>query len=120
MILADASVWVDHLRRGNPRLAAFLDDGDVASHAFIVGELALGRLENRVTILEYLSNLPQLPGAQHQEVLSLVERRRLKGTGIGWVDAHLLASSLLAGMPIWTLDEPLARQAGRLGIAAGV
>lgn len=69
-------------------------------------------------MLEYLSNLPVAPLAEHDEVLALVESRRLVGTGIGWVDAHLLASCLLAHMRIWTLDSPLGRQALRLGIAA--
>jgi predicted nucleic acid-binding protein len=118
VILVDTSPWVDHLRRGNARLAALLDDGEVACHRFIIGELSLGNLANRAAILEYLSNLPAAPLAEHDEVLGLVERRRLMGSGIGWVDAHLLASSLLAQVPLWTLDKPLATQARRLGVAA--
>lgn len=120
MILVDTSPWVDHLRRGNRRLAVLLADGEVACHRFVIGELAVGNLANRATILEYLSNLPAAPMAEHDEVRALVERRRLMGTGIGWLDAHLLASSLLAHLPIWTLDTPLARQARRLGVAAAV
>jgi hypothetical protein len=120
VILVDTSVWVDHLRRGNERLAAFLADGEVGCHRFIAGELALGNLRNRTRILDYLSNLPLLPMAEHDEVLALVESRRLMGAGIGWVDAHLLASALLAHVPIWTLDKPLAGHAARLGVAASV
>ncbi|MBI2072288.1 MAG: VapC toxin family PIN domain ribonuclease [Gemmatimonadetes bacterium] len=118
MILVDTSPWVDHLRRGNARLASLLEDGEVACHRFVIGELALGNLENRSAILEYLSNLPSAPVAEHDEVVGVVERRRLMGTGIGWVDAHLLASCLLAHLPLWTLDKPLATQARRLGVAA--
>ncbi len=118
MILVDTSPWVDHLRRGNDRLAALLDGGEVVCHRFVIGELALGNLRNRAAILEHLSNLPVAPLAEHDEVLALVQRHRLIGTGIGWVDAHLLASALLAHLPLWTLDQPLAKQARRLGIVA--
>ena len=118
MILVDTSPWVDHLRRSNARLAALLENGQVASHPFVLGELALGSLRSRADILTYLGNLPAVPVAQHDEVLALVEGRRLMGTGIGWVDAHLLASTLLADVRLWTLDRPLARQARRLGVAA--
>lgn len=118
MILVDTSVWVEHLRRSQQRLAALLADGDVACHRFVIGELALGNLRKRAQILEYLSNLPVLAMAEHDEVLALVERRRLMGAGLGWVDAHLLASSILAHVPIWTLDKPLASQARRLGVSA--
>lgn len=118
MILVDTSAWVDHLRRGNQRLAALLTHGEVICHEFVIGELSLGSLANRATIVEYLSNLPSAPVAEHDEVLALVERHQLMGTGIGWVDAHLLASALLAHAPLWTLDQPLARQARRLGVAA--
>lgn len=120
MILVDTSPWVDHLRRGNQRLAALLDDGEVVCHRFVIGELAVGNLANRAAILEYLSNLPAAPVAEHDEVLALVERRRLVGAGIGWVDAHMLASSLLARVTLWTLDQPLSKQARRLGVAAVV
>lgn len=120
MILVDTSPWVEHLRRGDRRLAALLTDGEVVCHPFVLGELALGNLRNRARILGYLSNLPVVPMAQHHEVLALVESRRLMGTGIGWVDAHLLASCLLAHIRLWTLDKPLGRQASRLHIAAPV
>ena len=118
MILVDTSPWVEHLRRGNAKLAALLENGEVACHPFVLGELALGNLRHRTTILAYLSNLPSVAVAEHGEVLALVERRRLMGTGIGWVDAHLLASALLARVRLWTLDQRLARQARRLGLAA--
>lgn len=120
MILVDTSPWVDHLRRGNRRLAALLNNAEVLCHRFVIGELALGSLVNRAAILDYLTNLPAVPVAEHDEVLALVERRELMGTGIGWIDAHLLASSLLAGVPLWTLDKPLAKQAQRLGVAAAI
>ena len=118
MILVDTSPWVDHLRRGNRRLAALLEAGEVVGHPFVIGELGLGNLQNRAAVLEYLARLPAAPLAEHHEVLALVERRRLMATGIGWVDAHLLASSLLAEIPLWTFDRALGREARRLGVAA--
>lgn len=116
MILVDTSPWVDHLRRGNRRLTTLLDNGEVVCHRFVIGELALGNIRNRTEVLEYLSRLPAAPVAQDDEVLTFVEQRDLMGTGIGWVDAHLLASSQLGDLPLWTLDKPLARQARRLGV----
>lgn len=118
MILVDTSVWIDHLQRGDARLRRHLEDGRVACHPFIVGELSLGRLRQHAEILVRLQRLPQLPIAGHQEVLGLVELRRLMGSGIGWVDANLLASVLIAGARLWTLDRALGVQARRLGLAA--
>lgn len=87
-------------------------------HPFVFGELACGNLRARATILGYLRNLPEASVADHDEVLALVERRGLAGTGIGWIDAHLLASALIAGASLWTLDKGLATQARRLRVAA--
>lgn len=117
MILVDTSVWIDHLRRGNPRLAGLLRDGEVLAHAFVAGELACGTLANRAQILGLLADLPEAPPAAHDEVLHLVEHSRLWGRGLGWIDAHLLASALLAPCALWTLDAPLARAASALGLA---
>lgn len=117
MILVDTSVWVDHLRRGRRELAAELEESNVACHPFIIGELACGSLRRRREILGLLAALPQAPIAEHAEVLGFVEANRLHGTGIGWIDAHLLASARLGDTPLWTLDRRLADAAGALGIA---
>ena len=115
-MLVDTSVWVDHLRRGNEMLASFLAGAEAQCHPFVIGELACGNLRRRPEILALLLNLPQAPVAEHEEVLEFVESHRLMGSGIGWIDAHLLASAALAGMPLWTLDRRLAGIAGRLGL----
>lgn len=120
MILADTSVWVDHLRRHNAALALRLEDGAVMVHPFVVGELACGNLRRRREILSALVALPEVPLASHDEVLALVDAHRLAGSGIGWIDAHLLASARLAGVRIWTFDRPLAAAARRLGLLADV
>ena len=117
MTLVDTSVWVAHLREGNSRLATLLDEMKVLTHPFVIGELALGQLSHRDEILELLGNLPSTKVATHDEVLSMIDRRKLAGSGIGWVDAHLLASSLLSDAPLWTLDRRLAAAATRLELA---
>jgi predicted nucleic acid-binding protein len=115
-VLVDTSVWVDHLRRGNARLASRLENGEVESHPFVLGELACGNLRRREEILSLLGSLPRVTEAEHDEILSLIETRRLYGRGLGWVDVHLLASAMLGRTTLWTLDRPLMEQARRLGI----
>lgn len=116
MILVDTSVWIEHLRLGDDRLRDLLFDEQVLSHPYVVGELACGRLENRSEILSMLTALPEAQVLEHEEVLSFLEARRLYGRGIGWVDAHLLASTLLTKCTLWTLDKPLRRAAAALNV----
>jgi predicted nucleic acid-binding protein len=115
MILVDTSVWVDHLRNGNSRLVSLLEEAEVLTHPFVLGELALGRLAQRSEILEFLENLPGAKVALHEEVLSMIEDRSLAGPGIGWVDAHLLASALLSHASLWSLDRKLTSAAQLVG-----
>ena len=113
----DTSVWVDHLRRGNARLTALLDDGLVLVHPFVVGELALGALKKRSEILGLLEEMPQVEAASHDEVLEFGDRHALAGSGIGWIDAHLLVSTALSRASLWTLDSRLAKAASRLTLS---
>ena len=115
-MLVDTSVWVRHLREGDVHLAAALESAEVWMHPWVIGELACGRLSDRATVVELLRALPTTPVASVDEVLALIERRALMGRGIGWVDVQLLASALLAGVPIWTLDRRLAAVAAELGV----
>jgi predicted nucleic acid-binding protein len=85
MVLVDTSVWVSHLRKGNTELADLLQDGEVVSHPFVVGELACGNLKKRALILSLLKSLPMSIEAEHEEVLAFVERNRLAGKGLGYV-----------------------------------
>lgn len=114
-VLADSSVWVDHWRRGNPHLAALLASNEVATHPLVIGELALGALSPRAEVLADLKALRSARLAEHEEVLALVESRRLAGAGIGWVDCHLLASAMLDRLRLWTLDRRLSRIADQIG-----
>jgi predicted nucleic acid-binding protein len=109
MTLVDTSVWVDHFRRGNARLRTLLNDGEVATHPMILGQLACGSLPQRVRTLDLLQRLPSLPQAPDGVVLRSIESGRLWGKGIGWIDAHLLTASAISGIPLWTLDRRLAR-----------
>lgn len=116
MVLVDTSVWVAHFRDGNDELSTLLNDGRVLCHPLIVGELACGNLKDRAVILSFLQLLPMSIEAEHEEVLSFIENNRLMGKGIGYVDAHLIASTVLTGIPIWTLDKKLAQVADSLHI----
>lgn len=116
MLLADTSVWVDHLRHGDPEMALRLREGEVMTHRLVIEELACGALSNRDEILGLLAALPRAPEAEHSEFLRFVERRGVAGTGLGAVDAHLLASAALAHAAVWTRDKALARAATLLGL----
>jgi predicted nucleic acid-binding protein len=111
MILVDTSVWIDHFRAGNERLKSLLFDQQVFCHRFIIGELACGALRKRS-----LKALPEAHLVEHEEVMSFLEAHRLYGQGIGSVDVHLLASTLLARSAIWTFDKPLRRAAAALNV----
>lgn len=119
MILVDTSIWIDHLRAGDPELVDLLHDGRALTHPWVTGELALGHLSRRGEILGLLHNLPTATVATDVEVLTLIESRRLFGLGIGYVDAHLLAATLLTpGARLWTRDQRLATIAARHGLAS--
>jgi predicted nucleic acid-binding protein len=107
-MLVDTSVWVDHLRRRNATLVALLEEAQVWTHAFVIGELACGNLAQRDKMLSALTTLPQAPVASHDEVLAFLETHLLMGRGLGWVDIHLLASAKLGRLRFWTLDKRLA------------
>jgi predicted nucleic acid-binding protein len=118
LILADTSVWVDHLRRGDARLVELLESASVLMHPFIVGEIACGSLADRRTVLELLQDLPAAVVAEFDEVLSFVEHNRLWGKGIGYVDVHLLAAvALTKDATLWTRDKRLRSAAQALGCA---
>ena len=115
MILVDTSVWIDHLRAGNKHLVDLLNSSQVLAHPFVIGELACGNLHKRDDVLRLLNDLPRAPLASQEEVLHFIERNQLMGKGIGFIDAHLLASTALADAAIiWTLDKRLQKSAGKL------
>ena len=118
MILVDTSVWVDHLRRGDAQLVDLLERAMVVMHPFVVGEIACGSLGDRSSVLELLQSLPAVAVAESAEVLGFIEHRGLHGKGVGYVDAHLLASvALTEGATLWTRDKRLRGAAQALGCA---
>ena len=118
MILVDTSVWIAHLRKGAPALAAALEQGNILMHPFVLGELACGNLKSRREVLRLLGDLPGAPQATNPEVMDFIEQRALMGRGVGYIDVHLLASVALAGTArLWTLDKRLAAVAADLKLA---
>ena len=120
MILVDTSVWIDYFRGATAAhaLADLLEANDVSVHPFVRGELALGELgRRRVSILDDLALLPRASLLSDDEVLHMVDARRLMGSGIGWVDAHLVAAALHDRASLWTHDRALSRVAVRLRVA---
>ena len=121
MILVDTSMWIDHLRHGDAELARLLNAGQIFGHRFVTGELALGSLKNRDGVLNALSGLPQACVATDEEVMQFIANHALFGIGIGYVDAHLLASVRLSpGALLWTRDKRLLAASVRLGLSAKV
>ena len=116
MTLVDTSVWVDHFRRDDARLAEMLMDGRVMTHSFVIGEIACADFKNRNRSRAFMTALPQVEEPEHGEVLEFVDREKLFGRGIGWVDVVLLAACRLTGCDLWTLDKRLQVAAIDLGI----
>lgn len=114
-ILADTSVWVEHLRRGDAAMRHYLTQGDIVIHDYIVGELCLGGLSREKRAL--LDWLQRCTVASHDEAMHLVETRRLAGRGLGYVDTHLLAAALIGRLQLWTLDRALQQAAQDCGCA---
>ncbi|MBY0283137.1 MAG: VapC toxin family PIN domain ribonuclease [Sphingomonas sp.] len=119
VLLVDTGVWIDHLRRGDATLGHLLMQGRVLGHAMVTGEIAMGSLANRPTVLGALQQLPQAVRARDEEVIDLIERQALFSLGLGFIDAHLLAATLLTpGALLWTRDKRLADAAASMAIAA--
>jgi predicted nucleic acid-binding protein len=118
MILVDTSVWIDHGRRRDAQLVAWLTEGLVLGHPFVQGELACGQMPRRAEVLGLFQQLPAATLVSHLEMLHFVERHRLMGRDLGWIDLHLLASALVSRATLATRDRPLALAARDLGVAA--
>jgi predicted nucleic acid-binding protein len=117
MILADTSVWIDHFRKSDSQLALLLNQAQILAHPLIVGEIALGNLKNRRQVLFDLRELPEANPASDDEVLAFIEAAKLAGSGISYIDAHLLASvRLTPDAKIWTRDKKLKAAAEAIGL----
>jgi predicted nucleic acid-binding protein len=116
MVLVDTSIWVSHLIKSNSDLKTLLLYGDVMCHPFIIGELVCGQIKNRSEIISLLQSLPMVVVVEQEELLALIENYHLMGLGLGFVDVHLLASAILMGVPLWTLDKRLKQVSALLSI----
>ena len=118
MILVDTSVWVDHLKKQEPRLVEHLMANKVLMHSSIIGELACGNLVNRAERLRDWHALPPISELQNGDVVALIDGRKLMGRGIGLVDAHILGAVLNhSGALLWTRDKRLRGIAEEIGVA---
>lgn len=119
MVLVDTSVWIRFLTDRKPyaaELDRLLDQDEAAGHDLIYGELLIGDPGGRESLLASYPLMHRLTAVRHEDVVGFVRARGLHGRGIGWIDAHLLASALVANVPLWTADARLASLAMELGI----
>jgi len=118
IVLADTSVWTDHIRNGDAQMQVLADGERLLMHPYVIAELRMGNLKRRKTFLSGLHEMDMAVRASDEEVAALVENHRLFGSGIGWIDVHLLTSVLLMDeVRLWTRDRRLNAAAQRLGVA---
>jgi predicted nucleic acid-binding protein len=115
-ILVDTSVWIKHLREGDQTLTRLLEQGLVACHPFIIGEIACGGIKNRYEIISLLNDLPSTDILDHSDIMEFIENRKIMNKGIGYIDVHLLGSALVSETPLWTFDKALRKIAIQLSI----
>jgi predicted nucleic acid-binding protein len=119
-VLVDTSVWIRFLADRAPHateLDGLLSRDEVSGHDFVYGELLIGDRGGRKELLANYVRMDHAPFVPHAEVVTFVRDRKLNGRGIGWIDAHLLASALVGRLKLWTADSPLVTVAAELGIA---
>jgi len=119
-VLVDTSVWIRFLANRAPyatELDGLLSRDEVSGHEFVYGELLIGDTGGRGELLANFERMDQAPLVPHSEVVAFVRDRKLNGRGIGWIDAHLLASALVGRLKLWTADSPLSTLATELEIA---
>ncbi|MBB4276039.1 type II toxin-antitoxin system VapC family toxin [Rhizobium mongolense] len=116
MILADTSIWIDHFRHVDAELRRIIEDDRLLCHPTVIGELALGSLRDRGSVIDFLAAQRGAVVASHDEVMTMIDRHRIFSMGIGYTDAHLLASVLLdQRAALWTRDKRLQAVAEKAG-----
>lgn len=116
LVIVDTNVWIHHLRKTNERLVSLLEEDRVAAHPMIIAELYLGQLREKEQLVHFLSFLPNCSVLSGKEIFFLISKNDLAGTGLGYVDAHLVGSALTDNCYIWTFDKALRRESQRLGL----
>jgi predicted nucleic acid-binding protein len=120
MVLVDTSVWIRFLANREPfasRLDRLLERDEVVGHDLIFGELLIGDRGGRPKLLAAYEQMAQASVIPHSDVVTFVRDRRLQGRGVGWIDVHLLASALVDGISLWTVDPRFAEIAAELDVA---
>jgi hypothetical protein len=105
----DTNVWIRFFRNkeGIHPLSALIDEGRVATHSCVIGELCIGNLPERIVMIQYLKSLPQGPEINIEEALGLIEAKGLFGKGLHWNDILIFGSALIQKIPLWTEDRRL-------------
>ena len=116
LTLVDTSVWVAHLRSGDPLLGSLLNAGEVLCHPWVIGEISCGNLKDRKKILTLLRQLPKVTQVSDLEIFALIEKRKLYGKGVGWVDCALLAACMINQVLLFTYDKRLGSIGKSLGL----
>lgn len=118
MILADTSVWIEHHRRGDPKLATLLLQGRIAMHLMVIGELCCGSLKSRARLMDLWQEMPRLAEVSHLQAMRFIEQHQLMSRGVGFIDVHLLAAvAAVRGARLWSKDNRLSAIAEELGLA---
>lgn len=100
-------------------MVALLNAGGLLMHPFVLAEIALGNPPRRAVTLATLGAIRQPVIASNTELRRMIEKHTIFGSGVGYVDAHLIASTMLtAGAKLWTGDKRLHAVAERLGVSA--
>lgn len=116
MVLVDTSVWNDHFNIGDSRLITLLENNEVFTHPFIIGEIAYGNIKNRDEILQLLADLPEITTASHNEILFLIDQHTLYGKELGYIEVHLVASCMMDRVHLYTRDKRLHQAAKELNV----
>jgi predicted nucleic acid-binding protein len=120
MILVDTSVWIRFLAGRAPyakELGGLLALNQVLGHDLVYGELLIGDRGGRQKFLAAYDQIDQVPTVPHREIVDFVRNRKLHGRGAGWIDAHLLAATLVSKAYLWTVDSRLLALAREVGVA---
>jgi predicted nucleic acid-binding protein len=120
MVLVDTSVWIRFFAGREPYFSEMnwlLGRDEVAGHQLVYGELLMGDRGGRPGFLSTFGWMHQADSIPHSEVVALVRHRTLHGRGLGWIDAHLLASAMAGRLQLWTADRLFAEAAEDAGVA---
>lgn len=119
LIIVDTSIWIDHLRRANLELNRLIATDQCVLHPYVLAEIALGNLPDWSRRISRLAALPSVEPLAPAELLQAIARLELQGSGLGFVDAHLLGvASIQPNMRLWTRDRRLAEHAEAMSLRA--